>query len=498
MKLLASLCAFSSVHSAAVGSNGLNHNAYDHLVRRKTSDSLIDDPGVYPGGSKDVYKDGWPYLPNMDGATIDNKTFTVGDQGAVMTTYITKNYDPKKIKRVVIQIHGEYRDAWNQWMYSNMSATNASKFGDVKMNEVLIVAPMFFSVLDVGAYPHDANNVSNSKRLIWDQNGWGDTDDAVYPSFNNKGDVENPPYEVQRKNSGKSKSQGASSSSSTKEKRKLIGVTNKEAQANGPHVGSMEVLDTYVSYFTDKKRFPNVNRVVIAGFSMGGQTVNRYVTFRADTKHDDMVTYWISSPASFLFLDDKRPKPTKDCPGFNKYKYGLDGNLPGYVKRRDKENTPDIIRERYLSRTTYYFVGTEDSNTGDKSCEAKTQGNDHVDRMDYWVRKVLPSLPNNPNPGKIPPTIGYAQVLGVPHLASGIILSSAGMQSLYLDDYNGPGKNAKGPRPIKRGGQAKVKPDQGMDTTVSGKPKSSAAGLAAPGFSLISALAFLVASGSTW
>lgn len=496
LKLLASLCtAAAVVHSAAVGSE--EFGIEDHinaLSKRGPKDIYMKDPGVYPGGSKENYKKGWTELPPIEGAKIDNETFTVGKQGATIMTYVTKDYDPKKIKRVVVQIHGEYRDAWNQWMYANMSGTNASKLSDFSMDEVVIVAPMFLSVTDYRAYPHDSNNISTTKTLIWDENTWGDTLDAIYPAFNEKGDMDNPTYKFQtsgakneKSKSEKKEKRTASSNSSptAPAKRELIGISEHDAASKGPQINSLDVLDAYVDYFTDKSRFPNLNIMVIAGFSMGGQTVNRYITFRPDTSKDSMINYWISSPGSFLYLNDSRPAPNKKCKGFNEYKYGLDGALPDYVSRSAKQNTPDIIRERYLSRKTFYFVGTEDNNSGDKSCEAKVQGKDHVDRMDNWIAKVLPYLPNNPRPGQIPPLIAYGKIVGVPHLASGVILSSAGMQTLFLEDFNGRDKNAKGPAPIQSGGQRVVTPDDDLQTTINGKPKNNALSSSSPQMMLV-------------
>lgn len=466
------------------------------ITKRSDAPRLVDigNPAVYPGG-KNTYKSGWNTLPPMDGATIDTKTFKVGDQGAFMTTYITKNYDPKKIKRVVIQVHGVYRDAWNQWMYANMSAANATHYSDFTMDEVLIVAPMFFSVGDAGAFPTDASNRSTTATMVWNTNDWGNTDDAVYPSFTGSGKLDNPNYTVaQAKKSDTAAISGLVKETYSDErldKHPLLHITKAGARRDGPQLGTMDAFDMYINYFTNKAMFPNVNKIVLAGFSMGGQAVSRYVTFRVNTEQDSMVNYWVSSPASFVYLNDTRPAPTDTCPKFNEYKYGLEGRLPGYVNRTSSQNTPEIIRNRFLSRKVYYFVGTEDSATGDPSCSAKTQGEGHSDRMDLWVKGVLPYLPNNPRPGQLPLSVSYAQIEGVPHLASGIILSSAGMQSLFADDFYGPGKNAPGLDVLKPGTPQVLAPSQGLpDAQKSPRTKSAAAALAPPATPLV-ALAVL-------
>ncbi|WFD29757.1 hypothetical protein MSPP1_000769 [Malassezia sp. CBS 17886] len=420
----------------------------------------------YPGGHN-KYKTGWETLPPVPGAKIDNTTFTVGKHGATMTTYVTEGYDESKVKRAVINVHGEYRDAWNQWQASNESATSAIKAGGVKNEELVICAPMFFSIQDVGAYSVDENNVSDTKTLVWDTNGWGNIQDAIYPMFNKSGALDNEAYRYKNAGSSlppkkktKSKAKDKTKDKTkekakgkAKDKRKLLGISAAAAAEEGPHVASLDVLDAYVNFFSDKDRFPNMKTIVIAGFSLGGQTVERYIAFRPDRSKDDMINYWVSSPGSFLYLSPQRPFPPKKgkCPKFDEFKYGLQGNKPAYWERTQKDNSPDTIRDRFLSRKTTYLVGANDTIAGDKGCEAMTQGKNHIERMDNWVKGELPYLPNNPDAGKIPPTITYGQIDNTGHDAEAIITSSAGVQTLYLEDYDGRGKNAQGPTPLQDG-----------------------------------------------
>ncbi|WFD42195.1 hypothetical protein MPSI1_000835 [Malassezia psittaci] len=522
LKLLALLCIVVAVRSVSLDRSSFEFQRRRHTLERRDLPSYYTkDIGIYPGGNTNGYIKGWTELPAMDGAKVDNDTFTVGTQGATITTYINENYDASKIKRVVIQVHGEYRDAWNQWMYANMSATNASKISDFSIDEVLVVAPMFFSLNDYQAYPHDANNVSTTKILVWDQNGWGDTEDALWPSFNSNGQLDNPAYNFttatssKSKSTSKSKSKSKSTSKSKKSssseadntatdssdesssdttsslaKRRLIDVSSEEAASNGPGLSVLDVFDAYVNYFSNKAIFPNMQTIVVAGFSMGGQAVNRYVTFRPDTSKESMINYWISSPASFLYLNDSRPVPSSSCKDYDDYKYGLNGTLPGYVNRTAAENTPEIIQNRYLSRKVSYFVGLQDSNDGDNSCAANTQGKGHVDRMDNWVQKVLPYLPNNTRSEEIPTTVSYARIESVPHLANGVILSSAGMQTLFTDDFNGRNNNAKGPQPVKYGAQTNLTPDADLPSSAKSGSQSRRN---TPGVTFIATLAALLA-----
>lgn len=98
------------------------------------------DPGVYPG-SASAFIDGWRLLPNVTGATIDLTTIKVGAGGATLAHYITSSYDATKIKRAVIIVHGDNRVAWNEFIYAKASLQRAVQGGDVKEDEVVIMAP---------------------------------------------------------------------------------------------------------------------------------------------------------------------------------------------------------------------------------------------------------------------------------------------------------------------------------------------------------------------
>lgn len=394
------------------------------LARRKSKNSDTShkegDPGIFPGGKKSYERDGWRLLPPVTGSKIDNTTFKMDDKGTVLTTYITENFDPKKIKRVIVQTHGQYRDAWNQWIYANLSLNDAVDNNNIAYDEVLLVAPMFYSVVDRGAYPVDSNNVSSSHTLIWDDNGWGDCEDAILPSYDSKGQLANPDYIDGKSSNDKAQKRSDSSthalSHAALQRRSLAGASNAEAQKKGPGISILDVYDKLVDYFTDKRKFPNVEKIVLSGFSMGAQSVNRYLALRTDTSKDSKIFYVMSSPASFMYVDENRPnKVPKNCKDFNEYKYGLDGNMPNYYSRHKDGNSADDIRKRYLTRNQFYFVGNEDTSDADNSCGANTQGSGHVDRMQNWVYKELSELAKATNVADIEDTVAFHRVSKTTH-----------------------------------------------------------------------------------
>jgi hypothetical protein len=101
------------------------------------------DPGVYPGTYNGASK-GWPFMPDITtlaGATLDTTTLLVGDQGDILTHYITSNYTASNIKRAVILVHGDDRPSWNMQIYGTKALQRAATAGGVKEDEVVIMSP---------------------------------------------------------------------------------------------------------------------------------------------------------------------------------------------------------------------------------------------------------------------------------------------------------------------------------------------------------------------
>jgi len=257
----------------------------------------------------------------------------------------------------------------------DLALDRAIQGGEVKREEVVIVAPMPFTLLDYGAYPADTAEQPTSNTLIWDDQAWGDGSLAVYPANSN--------------------------------------------------VSMFSALDSVVDHFLNTDDFPNLVTMVIGGFSLGAQLVQRYSVFRNPVSaQEDKLKYWISSPASFVYFDDKRPSKfsKKKCPTWNEYKYGLDGILPTYYEANvsssnstksssksislSKAATKDLL-DRNLARRVGYAVGLRDRISGDPRCEADAQGRVHVVKMENWCEEVLPEL----NGGAFPAnsTIDYVK-----------------------------------------------------------------------------------------
>ena len=134
--------------------------------------------------------------------------------------------------------------------------------------------------------------------------------------------------------------------------------------------------------------FPNLARVVIAGFSAGAQLASRHAFF--STRRDASVAWIISDPSSWLYLDAARPAssccalrdtgaehrcgdfaPPTDataaaCPSFDDYKYGLSNLTSAAASNLYLEsfaaNASHVAaaRKRWFTKDVRYQLGDED------------------------------------------------------------------------------------------------------------------------------------------
>lgn len=148
-------------------------------------------------------------------------------------------------------------------------------------------------------------------------------------------------------------------------------------------ISSCEIIDRMISslYTT----FPNLDNVVIAGFSAGGQFVNRYAAASNDSRN----IYIVGSPSSYLYFSNLRPDgngnftvPTTTCATYNDYKFGLDNlSVTSYVNQIGATE----LTNRYGQAKITYLVGSNDNDPNglylDTTCEAQLQGDQRLSRM---------------------------------------------------------------------------------------------------------------------
>lgn len=152
-----------------------------------------------------------------------------------------------------------------------------------------------------------------------------------------------------------------------------------EASTGPGQISSYGALDQIIKHLGNRKLFPALKEIVVAGHSGGGQVVQRF----ALTGHDHpllnsegiSLRYVVANPSSYAYFSPQRPVTfdIANCPGFNDWKYGMQ-NLPDYVGGRGAQQ----LEQDYVSRDITYLLGQQDTDPNhpalDKSCEAETQG----------------------------------------------------------------------------------------------------------------------------
>lgn len=139
-----------------------------------------------------------------------------------------------------------------------------------------------------------------------------------------------------------------------------------ETVGSGARISSFAVFERLIDRVGPKP-------MVVAGFSGGGQYVNR---FAASTSRQP-IRFVVTNPSSYLYFTAERPDAPADlarrCPTWNSYRYGLDELNPYMAKVG-----PEKLRRNYLSHHVTYLLGTADkdvkSRSMDKGCEANAQG----------------------------------------------------------------------------------------------------------------------------
>src|SRR5207302_9442487 len=112
--------------------------------------------------------------------------------------------------------------------------------------------------------------------------------------------------------------------------------------ASSDKISSFDFVDELLRQLANKQTFPNLRAIVVAGHSAGGQYVNRYEM--ANQVHETLgvpVTYVVSNPSSYAYLDATRPTPdgsdfrpfgdSRNCTTFDHWPYGLQNRTAGYT-----------------------------------------------------------------------------------------------------------------------------------------------------------------------
>ena len=273
---------------------------------------------------------------------------------------------PDKIERVLIIIHGRLRNAETYRQSAEQAAELAGQ-----SQTTLVIAPQFLNETDVALHPV-ADTV-----LRWQGNDWM------------AGGLSTAPFAL----------------------------------------SSYGALDQIIQRVSDRKQFPDVKQIVIAGHSGGAQVVQRYALLAHDqpalTAAGVKIRYVVANPSSYAYFDERRPMAFDHakCPGFNRWKYGLT-DLPLYASGQ----TAVQIEGNYVKRDVTYLLGQDDIDPQhpalDKGCEAEAQGAYRLVRGRNFFNYLLRRNPQGVNQRLV-------EVPGVGHSGKGIFTSPEGQKVLF-------------------------------------------------------------------
>jgi pimeloyl-ACP methyl ester carboxylesterase len=249
---------------------------------------------------------------------IAGSRVAVGRQGS-LPLYLSSDWSEPLpgITRAVLILHGRLRNAD---VYFRSAQTAQAAAGDAGRRAIMIV-PQFLAEIDVEAFhlPPDT--------LHWTLEGWEGGNAALGPS----------------------------------------------------PASSFDALDAILARLADRRLFPDLQQVVVAGHSGGGQVVQRYaIAGRGETaltREHIAVRYVVANPSSYAYFSPERPDGAiaATCPGYDDWKYGM-GQRPSYLA----DASPAELEQRYVARKVIYLLGTRDTNPDhpalDKSCMAEAQG----------------------------------------------------------------------------------------------------------------------------
>lgn len=168
-------------------------------------------------------------------------------------------------------------------------------------------------------------------------------------------------------------------------------------------VSSYSVMDELVLRIAMLKRsvYPNLQQIVIAGHSAGGQFVNRYAAL---SPHVDYVSrlqiktrFVPMNPSSYVYMNGTRVVDSRglvfDTPvdppaGYNHYGYGL-SNLSAYAYAGSVGSIRTIL-VKMVNRQVCYMVGENDTTTSglDVSDAAMLQGKTRCERGVFYFRHL--------------------------------------------------------------------------------------------------------------
>jgi len=303
------------------------------------------------------------YEPKLKPVTTISDTFLTihtpqGDAQLPLYLSAAWNQAQPQIVRAVIVIHGKLRNADTYFH----SAEKARAAADTAPESSLLIAPQFLATVDTQLH-QEADTV-----LRWQGTAW---------------------------------------------------MGGEPAQGPLP-LSSFTALDAIIAHLADRRVFPNLKLIVVAGHSAGAQVVQRY----AIAMHEQptlgaehiALRFLLANPSSYAYFNALRPNADGQpapfdaarCPDFDDWKYGMQ-HRPPYVA----DLTPAALEQRYARRDVTYLIGGDDDDPDqaalDKSCPGEAEGPQRMARGQAYFHAMQLNHPHDLNQSlHIVPNVGHS------------------------------------------------------------------------------------------
>ncbi|SPO30374.1 uncharacterized protein UTRI_06304 [Ustilago trichophora] len=383
--------ALPNVAGNAAGNTDTTYNLLqgDGYSNFQWNNNTYFNPSAATNGSDTT---GWQALPDIPAFTL-NRTFSVynvfKNESGVLPFYISNQADNTKVLRAIVVWPGKPRDIWKyaNLMMNARSVAVSDNFAQqgATNDSFLIVAPAMLNQMDLQA------GAARSNEIVFHGSGW----QRGAPSRN---------------------------------------PVMKHA------VTSYAAVDQLIDQLMNKATYPNLNQVVVAGHSMGGQATQRYALMKKTKAYDDNVRFWIGNPGSWAWLIDSRPymNVNNSCQpndAWDTWPYGLNGNqskLTPYARRDVIANKTYVI-DRFLNRHISYGLALHDIGAGDTHCPARWQGGNHLDRGSQFVLQYQNTTAFYLK-GQFPPKHTLDYIANVSHQDYAMYSTNQSIQRLFYDD----------------------------------------------------------------
>ncbi len=216
--------------------------------------------------------------------------------------------------------------------------------------------------------------------------------------------------------------------------------SNQSERSSKAHLAAFEALDRLL--LRCAMLFPNLESMVLAGHSAGGQYMNRYAASNRiepvlKEQFGIVMTYIVANPSSYVYFCESRPVPgepgtfavpeedSEANAGYNVYKYGLD-EIPLYWQHTGV----DQVMKQYPERRVVYLLGEDDNDPDhgslDRRIGAMIQGPTRLQRGINYYRYVGYFFGE-----EIYDLHSIAILPGVAHSSGDVFASPAGMYYLF-------------------------------------------------------------------